>query len=62
MTFNLVGFADADRILKNQPTRSVLNFWTSIFDLQIVEIRALLPLFNFSLVPVIGFSSDVILY
>jgi hypothetical protein len=61
MTFNVVRFADVDRVLKNQPTKSVLNFRTSIFDFQIVEIRDLLPLFNFSLVPVIGLISDVIL-
>jgi hypothetical protein len=60
MTFN-VRFADADRVLKNQPTKRVLNFRTSIFDFQIVEIRDFLPLFNFSLVPGIGISSDVIL-
>ena len=54
MTFNFVCFADACRVLKNQTTKSVLNFWTSIFDSQIIEIRDLLPLFNFSLVPSTG--------
>ena len=62
MTYNVGRFTDADRVLKNQPTKSVLNFRTSIFDFQIVEIRDPLHLFNFSLVPVIGFSSDVIFF
>ena len=54
MTFNFVRFADAGRVLKNQTTKSVLNFRTSIFDFQFVEIRKLLPLLNSSLVPSTG--------
>jgi len=61
MTFNVVRFADADCVLKNQPTKSVLNFRTSTFDFQIVEILDLLPLFDFCLVPDISLYSDVIL-